>query len=64
MTLLTGWHGRTATDRYLCAGHQLWTVMAANGPTHERDGQVCWSLSFTTPRGTVLTRERLLRGAA
>jgi hypothetical protein len=46
--------------RYLCAAHQYWTVLAALGPTHEHDGQVCWSLSFCTLRGTVVTREALL----
>jgi hypothetical protein len=50
--------------RYLCAAHQYWTVLAAFGPTHEHDGQVCWSLSFCTLRGTVVTREALMAAAA
>jgi hypothetical protein len=64
-TLLTGWHGRapTAGREYLCHQHQMLTVPAALGPVHVASGEVCWSQGFSSRRGSVVTREQLLRGA-
>jgi hypothetical protein len=64
-TLLQGWHGRAPTGgrEYLCHQHQMLTVPAAPGPVHVDTNQVCWSQAFCTGRGTVVTREQLLRGA-